>query len=289
MKIAIIGASGFLGTKLMKLLSKCCEVKGTCLKTNDRELHQLDATDRTEVNSFLSEYRPDVVIDTVGVASVGICEKNPRLAEQINYMSAKNIAESSGLIGAVMVFMSSSYVFDGEKEKYSEEDQTNAINEYARTKIRAEKEVLKLFKGIVLRVDFMYGYNGWDKKNDILDKIAAEGIFELRNPLQKRQPVLIDDLKEIILFLVEQKQYGIFHVGGPECMSKQDIVVGLESIVKKESKIQIVKEDLNSSKRQKNSTLDISKIKNLRLKTHSFEEGLEIIKKQISNSNHRAL
>ena len=72
-------------------------------------------------------------------------------------------------------------------------------------------------------------------------------------------------------------------------MSKQDIVVGLESIVKKESKIQIVKEDLNSSKRQKNSTLDISKIKNLRLKTHSFEEGLEIIKKQISNSNHRAL
>src|SRR3989344_7038530 len=143
MKIAVIGASGFLGRKCYDSLSKENEVVGTYFGKKHNYLIELDATKKEDVESFLHKYKPEVVIDTVALTSSTKCEQNPDLAESLNYLTAKNISEISKEIGAKVFFISSSYVFDGEKGNYVEEDPANPLNVYGKTKLMAEREVLK--------------------------------------------------------------------------------------------------------------------------------------------------
>ena len=135
MKIAIIGSKGFLGTKTKEILSKNHEIIEAG-RNNEGEF-KLDATIKDDVRKFLLKYRPEAVLDTVALTSSVQCENNPHLAEELNYLTAKNISEACQEIGAWMIFISSSYLFDGEKGNYNEQDKTSPINEYARTKIMA--------------------------------------------------------------------------------------------------------------------------------------------------------
>ena len=73
MKIVIVGASGFLGTKLMDILSKNHEVIGIDINENNK-ISYLDATDFEEVREFLEKHKPEVIIDTVGIPDYSICE-----------------------------------------------------------------------------------------------------------------------------------------------------------------------------------------------------------------------
>src|SRR3989344_2686106 len=243
MKIVIIGSKGFLGTKAKEILSKNHEIIEAG-RSNDGEF-QLDATKKEEVRKFLLKHQPDVVLDTVALTSSTQCENNPKLAEDLNYLTAKNISEVCHEIGATMVFMSSAYLFDGEKGNYNENDRTSPINEYARTKIMAEKEVLKNPKSITLRVDVMYGYNGKGKKN----------------------------------------QTGIFHLAGPDRTMMIDFLKNLESLVRNNSIISVGSTNSSVEiKIPKNATFDTSKVENLGIKFTSFKDGLENMKRKLAEN-----
>ena len=193
MKIAIIGASGFLGTKLMNFLSKENEVIGTYSGNKKNRLSYLDALNKKDLKNFITENKPDFVVDTIALTSSLVCENNPQLAEQLNYETAKNISEVCIEKNIPMIFISSSYLFDGEKGNYSETGETVPQNQYARTKIMAEKELSKNPKAIIIRVDIMYGYNGKNEKNGVFDMILSEKPIQLREPNQLRQPLFVDD------------------------------------------------------------------------------------------------
>lgn len=281
MKIAIIGASGFLGSKLMKILSKDQEIIGADID-EDKNISRLDAIDKVKVREFVLTHKPNVIIDTVALTSSLACEKNHELAYKLNYLTAKNIVEVCKEIDAKMVFLSSTYLFDGIKGNYNEEDKLKPLNEYAKTKVLAEEEILKLNWPIILRVDIMYGYNGKDKPNGVFNQILSEKIIELRDPSQIRQPLFVDDVAYVISELINKNQKGIFHVAGSTRIEMFDFLRGLEKLVRDNTKIKIFdKEPEFKIKIPKNATLDISKIQNLGIKTHSFEEGLDILKKQL--------
>lgn len=281
MKIAIIGASGFLGTKLFNFFSKKYNVIGADIKKT-AGIFILDATNAKEVRKFIIDNKPDVVVDTVALTSSLACEKNPELCRKLNYETAKNIANVCREIDAKMIFISSTYLFDGEKGNYSEQDEVTPINEYAKTKIMAEKEISKLKKYLILRIDIMYGYNGKEKPNGVFDLILSEKEVRLREPNQFRQPVLIEDVVAIIDFLLERNKIGIFHVAGLTKIKMIDFLKKLENIIRKESKIKISDEKPEIElKIPKNATLNISKIQELGIKTHSLDEGLNLIQKQL--------
>ena len=149
MKIAILGASGLLGLKLMRILSKNHEVVGTYLRNSSPELYPLDATDESKVEEFLIKHNPDIVIDTIALTSSVACEKDQELAKKYNYETAKNISRACKKTGSYLVFISSSYIFDGEEGDYSEEDSSEPTNQYGKTKIMAEKEVLNMEKRLL--------------------------------------------------------------------------------------------------------------------------------------------
>jgi len=101
----------------MVLLSKEHEIIGTYSKNKKEGLYYLDATEKNSVKDFFTKFKPDIVIDTVALTSSVACEKDPKLCEELNYVTAKNIAEACKETNAKMVFISSSYLFDGEKRK----------------------------------------------------------------------------------------------------------------------------------------------------------------------------
>ncbi|MEK6945638.1 MAG: sugar nucleotide-binding protein [Nanoarchaeota archaeon] len=278
MKIAIIGADGFLGTKTAEVLSKNNEV----IKAgkNSQE-NKLDALNISEVRKFLLKHKPEVILDTVALTSSTKCENDPQLAENLNYKTAKNISEVANEIEAWMVFMSSSYLFDGKTGNYKENDKTTSINEYARTKIMAEKEILKNPKGIILRVDIMYGYNRKDKKNGVFDTVLSGKPIELREPHQVRQPIFVDDVPRIMIELIKKNQKGIFHLAGPDKMEIIELLKRLESIVRDSSLIKINQTSKITIKIPKNATLNTAKISRFEIKFTPFEKGLNAIKKRL--------
>jgi dTDP-4-dehydrorhamnose reductase len=280
MKIAIFGVSGFLGTKLKeKFEKKGHKICGGDLNGDLKS--KTDATDFKEVSQFLNDEKPDFIINTIGLTSSVECEKDPKRALALNYQTAKNIAACACKMDIPLVFISSSYVFDGLKGNYSEEDTPNPLNEYGKTKVMAENEIIKLKKGIVIRVDLMYGFNGLKKPNGVFQKILKNEVIEINNSKQIRQPVLVDDIPGIILTLIKNKS-GIFHVAGPDKVLMIDFMKILEKIIRNKTLIKETNKK-NLVKIPENSTLNISKIGFLGLKTTSIKQAVKLIKKQINS------
>jgi dTDP-4-dehydrorhamnose reductase len=282
MKVAIFGI-GFLGSKLMEFFSKKFEVVGADINSRNSLVKELDATNEKEIEDCLTIEKPDIVIDTIALASYFVCENNHELCKKLNYDTAKNIAETCEKINAKMIFISSSYVFDGEKGNYSETDATNPTNEYARLKIRAEKKVLELKNSIVIRTEPLYGFD--KEKNQIK---AGTNTFEsdVKNgyPDILRSPVFIDDVPKIILSLIEKNQKGIFHIAGPKKMKWLDILKRLAALINAEDKVIIVDNSNWILKPPHDSSLDTSKIASLGIETTSFEMALEELRKLVTNN-----
>ena len=284
MKILIIGA-GFLGTSLKKSLSKEHEVAIATLNPKEKDLLKLDATNQKDVEEIFERVKPEVVIHTVSLTSSIACEKNPELAKNLIFETTKNVAMACQKFNSKMLFISSSYLFDGKNGQYSEEEKTNSTLVYSKNKIMAEKEVLKISKSVIIRVDIMYGYNGKNEKNSFLDSILKESEIFIGNPNQIRSPVLLEDVGQSILKLIEKDSAGIFNIVGDEKLKHLDLFKELSEGLGKNPKITLLEEKDLLVKPLKNSSLNNSKIKSLDVKFHTLNEGIKLIKGQLINSS----
>ena len=273
MKIAIIGI-GFLGRKLSDFFYKEHKVFGADRNPKNPSIEKLDATKKEDVKEFLLCYKPEIVINTVALASSVACEKNPELCKKLNYATAKNIAEICREINAKLIFISSSYVFDGKKGNYNEQDTIFPTNEYAKAKILAEEEVLKSPTSIVIRTEPMYGYD----ENAHQLKFGT-GTFQKEIEIGStdliRKPIFINDVPRIISKLIERNRSGIFHIAGPDKIIWSAFLKKLSSIVNAESNLKIVDSSKWLVKSPKDSTLDTSKINLLGIQTTSIAEALK--------------
>lgn len=281
MKILIFGASGFLGTKLYNFFKDNHEVLGTCQKKVGDKLVSLDANNSEEIEKLIFSFSPNLTINVMGITNSFECEKNPEIAEKINFYAAKKISDISRKIGAKQVFISSSYVFDGERGDYVEEDTPNPQTKYGQMKLKAEKAVLSN-DGLVIRVEVMYGYNGKDMPNGVVGKVIKNKLLEERNPNQKRSPLFMDDVGPAIFSLVSRNYYGLFHLAGPDKMSMYSLLTSLKDATG--SPVEIIKlNDPNALvKTPQNATLSSKKIINLGIEITSFQKGISILKQQVS-------
>ena len=272
MKIAIFGI-GFLGANLMKSLSYKFEVIGASKNPKNKTIKSIDATDINAIEQFLIFERPDIVINTIALSSYFLCEKNPSLCNSLNYDTANNIANICRKINSKLIFISSSYVFNGEKGNYNEVDITNSTNKYAISKIRAEKMVLRLKDSIVIRIEPLYGYDVNESKLKVGTNNFEKDIL-IGYPNIVRNPVYINDISIIIERLIKRKQKGIFHIAGPRKLKWIDFIKNLASVINAEDKITIVDNSSWILKPPQDSSLDISKINSLGIMTTSFENAL---------------
>jgi len=280
MKIAIFGASGFLGTKLKKVfLKKGYIVFG--IDSKGKSGFKVDATKKRQVASFLKKYKPEVVVDLIALTSSVDCEKNPKKAKLLNYKTAKIISKITKKMGSKLFFISSSYLFNGEKGNYSEKNKLSPLGVYDREKILAEKELLKNKDNVILRVDLLYGYNGKLGPNSIFGNVLLNKEILLGNFNQIRSPLFIGDVPEIIEKICLLRKGGIFHAAGSEKIKMNLFVRRLENLVRKNSKIKELKSTKLLVPPRKDSSLDNSKLKNLGIKFTPIKKALKIIKKEL--------
>lgn len=288
MKIAIIGSTGLVGSRVTEILKEKHQIE---------ELNSSTGFDITDVDSVssLQESDAEIVIHLAAKASVDGCEEDKPLGEKgdawkMNVEGVKNVADVCLSSSKKLVYISTDFVFDGKKppgEKYTEKDTPNPINWYAQTKYEGEKIVQQLKSPwIIARIAYPYRAT-YEKKNDFVKTIKER--LENGSTLVGVTdhifcPTFIDDIARALDTLIKKDASGIFHVTGSECLSPFDAVktiamtFGLDT-----SNIEVGSRGeffVGKAPRPYNLALDNGKITDLGAKMKTFEEGLRVIKNQ---------
>lgn len=153
MKVAVIGSNGQLGSDLVRTFEQS-DNEVVSLTHSD-----INIEDFTSVQKVLYDIKPEVILNTAAFHIVPKCEDDPVRAFQINSLGSLNMAKVSNELGALNLYYSTDYVFDGEKKSpYLESDNPNPLNVYAATKLTGESFTLNYsLKGVVLRISGIYG------------------------------------------------------------------------------------------------------------------------------------
>src|SRR5574344_1979571 len=155
-KVLVTGSNGMLGQDLCPIL----EQNGYDVVKTDRK--SLDITDKTMVYDVLTRQKPDIVIHCAAYTNVDKAEEDLLLATKINVTGTDNFAKFCGENNIILVYISTDYVFDGEKGGvYYSNDSANPLNNYGLTKYQGEEVVRKYCsKYYIARTAWLYGIYG---------------------------------------------------------------------------------------------------------------------------------
>jgi dTDP-4-dehydrorhamnose reductase len=156
LRILITGAKGLVGRALVEH----CSASGDEVLAYDHAA--LNIADTAAVDSKIVEKRPDAVINCAAWTDVDGCESNPEKAQRVNALGPENLARASRKANAVLITISTDYVFDGEKEGfYTQRDQPRPISVYGRFKLEGERRSQNEHaRTIVVRTGYIFGSGG---------------------------------------------------------------------------------------------------------------------------------
>ena len=207
-KVLVTGANGMLGQDLCPILQdEGFEVVETDVQT-------LDITNPDMVKTVLQEEHPDIVIHCAGYTNVDKAEEDVDTARLINSKGTENIAKACAEIDAVMVYISTDYVFDGKGTKpYKPGDKANPLGIYGLTKWEGEEAVRKYCKKYYIsRTSWLYGIHG---KNFVETMLSLADKPELKVvDDQVGCPTWTVELANGIIKLLKEKDFGTYHVCG---------------------------------------------------------------------------
>ena len=210
-KIAVLGSNGQLGCDVVEAFAAIGEVFP--LTHQDIELSTLDS-----VADCLRALNPDVVVNTAAMHHVENCERDPQQAFAINALGARNLATVADGLGALLVHVSTDYVFDGRKQSsYIEEDLPLPLSVYGNSKLAGEYFVRTVAeKHVVLRTSALYGRSPCRAKGgsnfvQLMLRLGRER-GEVRVVDDERiSPTSTQELAQQIVALSETGVYGLFH------------------------------------------------------------------------------
>ena len=305
MKILVTGLSGLVGSRFPDLLGDSYEFEGIT-----RELG-VDITDEALINQKIFSSDAQIVLHLAAKTDVDGCEKDKEIDEKflaqkdfdrqewvnkktawtINVLGTKYIVEACKKTNKKIIFVSTDFVFDGDKsqdEGYIEENTQNPINWYGKTKYEAEKLVLGSgLDWAIIRPAYPYRAN-FAKKNDFLRVILQR--FKNGQSLNMitdhiMTPTFIDDFVYATDSLIKTNSNGIFNVVGDQFISPYEcaVLVAEKFNFDKGLITQITRKEYFKDKAQRPFFLGLKndKIKNMGIKMRSFENALEEVKKQI--------
>jgi len=296
-KILITGSNGLLGQKLVyKLLKdKTHEIIATARGENRLKVKDgytfisLDITNESNVDSVISSIKPDVVINTAAMTNVDQCETEMDMADLLNVRAVEFIVNACLKNKVFLVHLSTDFIFDGKEGPLNETAKPNPLSFYGMTKLKAEQIILESkVKAAILRTVLVYGIVDDMSRSNIV--LWAKGAFEKGTHInvvddQFRTPTLAEDLADGCMLAANQQITGIFNISGKDFMSIYELVerVGKFWNLNTSNMSKVSSNTLNqSAKRPSITGFVLNKAMGiLGYNPHSFEEGLEIVKKQI--------
>lgn len=227
-KLLVTGCNGLLGQKLAAAAAEAYRVIG--LDHEDRAsipcetFYSVDITDRDRVLEVVEQSSPAAVINTAALTNVDACEKERDLAWAVNVDGVRYLMEGCRRAGAMMVQISSDYVFDGEAGPYQEESDPRPLGFYGITKLESERVLTgsSLPSWAVVRTNVLYGWAQGIRANFALWVIShlAAGKYIRAAIDQYGNPTLADNLAAGILLLVSGHHRGLYHIAGADYMSR---------------------------------------------------------------------
>ncbi len=209
--ILITGANGQLGTELRV---KSANFKGFNFLFTSRK--NLDITHKAEVEAFIDKHNINLIINAAAYTAVDRAEAEPQIANLVNNVAVGYLADIAFRYDIPIIHISTDYVFDGHSYRpYTEEDMTNPLSVYGKTKLDGEKKLYSYDKALIIRTSWLYSSYGKNFVKTILK------LGEVRQKLgvvcdQIGTPTYAANLADFILYilpLLDQQDfpYGIYH------------------------------------------------------------------------------
>ena len=216
-KVLIFGSTGQLGTDLVDVLRDGRKFEVIPLTHADA-----DCTDADAVRKALLHSRPQFVINSAAYVRVDDCEDHASEAFAVNAIGALNIARACAEIDALAVYISTDYVFDGEKETpYVESDMTNPINVYGTSKLAGELLVRQSApRWSIIRVASLFGKTGARGKGgnfieSVLTKARNGERLRVIDDI-KVSPTYTRDAATLVKSVLALRQTGVIHAANQE-------------------------------------------------------------------------
>ncbi|MFN3699356.1 MAG: dTDP-4-dehydrorhamnose reductase [Dictyoglomus sp.] len=204
MKVLITGANGFLGQYFVKDFE---EEEVIPLSHKD-----INIEDKETIEKILN-LDPDLVIHPAAIRSPDICEKDPEKAWKVNALGSKHIAIACSILNIPLIYISTDYVFSGEKySPYTEFDPPNPINVYGKTKLAGEiftKEFCK--KHFIIRTSYVFGEYGNNALTQIYNALKEGKELYFTN-YHYASCTYAEDLVKKVKELSRTRLYGTYHI-----------------------------------------------------------------------------
>ena len=225
MKVLITGAKGQLGKQITNILKSGQSEIGKLPEEYENveiigvDVDVLDITDINAVRNYLTDVKPEIIINCAAYTNVDACESNEDLAFKINALGPRNLAIISNEVNAKVVHVSTDYVFSGEGTvPFKEYDETIPVSVYGKTKLAGEKFVREIAdKYYIIRTAWLYGYEGSNFVYTIIKAGKEKGYLTVVDD-QRGNPTNAEDLAHHMLKVAVTEEYGTYHCTGTgEC------------------------------------------------------------------------
>jgi len=212
-KLLVVGAKGMLGRDLTGILHSSFskdEIIGW-------DIEEMDIQKEDESVTKIENLRPEIVIHIAAYTDVDGCELDKERAFVVNAEGTRHVALAASKCHAKMVYLSTDYVFDGEKrEPYLENDSPHPLNVYGHSKLKGEQYVQEWVKdSLIIRTQWLYGPFGKNFVDSILRQAREKGALSIVND-QIGSPTYTADLAKAISGLIRLDARGIFHVANSD-------------------------------------------------------------------------
>uniref|UniRef100_A0A3P8RP80 Methionine adenosyltransferase 2 subunit beta n=1 Tax=Amphiprion percula TaxID=161767 RepID=A0A3P8RP80_AMPPE len=274
-KVLVTGATGLLGRAMCKEFQNGgWLVIGTGYRRARPRLLRCDLTDEDAVRGLLHEYKPDVIVHCAAERRPDVVERHTEAAVNLNVHATSTLAKEAAVCGALFIYISTDYVFDGRNPPYGEDDSPNPLNVYGRSKLEGERETLRHCPGaVVLRVPILFGE---------VESVAESAVTSLwlkvqeesctLDHCQQRFPTDTRDVAAVCRKLSERARQdssirGIFHFSGKQQMTKFEMAVTISQAFSLPSNhlIPLTEQPAASALRPINSQLNCSRLELLNL------------------------
>ncbi|MGF0072223.1 dTDP-4-dehydrorhamnose reductase [Streptococcus orisratti] len=279
--ILVTGANGQLGTELRYLLDERNEDYVAV------DVAEMDITDADKVEEVFSQVKPTLVYHCAAYTAVDAAEdEGKELNYAINVIGTENVAKAAAKYGATLVYISTDYVFDGEKpigQEWLETDTPDPKTEYGRTKRLGEEAVEKYAdKFYIIRTAWVFGNYGKNFVFTMQNLAKTHDTLTVVND-QHGRPTWTRTLAEFMTYLAEnQKAFGYYHLSND---AKEDTTwYDFAVEILKDSDVVVKPVDSSSfpakAKRPLNSTMSLAKTKATGFVIPTWQEALQEFYKQ---------
>lgn len=307
MKILGTGLTGLVGSRVTELLNSAYEFEFINLENG------INILDKKSIFNAVSSSQASIIIHMAAKTNVDGCELdrqrdkeilnfkdqskkeevwiNEQTAFAINVFGTQNVIEACQAFNKKIIYISTDFVFNGQKKFYSEEDLPDPINWYAKTKYEGEKLVQNSGLDFII-VRLAYPYRALFERYDLVRVLISK--------LQKQEklnmitdhimvPTFIDDIANALDVLIQREEKGIFHVVGSEPITPYNLAIKIAKEFNLDASLisKTTRSEYFATKAARPFCLNLKndKISKLGAEMLSIDAGLREVKNQLEKIN----